>query len=198
MALRWYTVVVDCLDVAAQAEWWRDTLGWQTVYAADDEVVIVPAHVTPEVVAATPWEQVGPGLVFVPVEEGKAGVPTYVHNFVGMQSMAVSADAPIGPGDHVLELRFDYDGGGAGKGGTASFTCDGEAIGSGRIDRTVPGLFSFDEGLDIGFDSLDPVVDDYATPKGRFTGTIDTVIIDIDPNAHHDPDLVVKQRYRRQ
>ena len=72
MALRWYTVVVDCRDVAAQAEWWRETLGWQKVYEADDEVVIVPAHVTEEVTRSTPWEQVGPGLVFVPVPEHKS------------------------------------------------------------------------------------------------------------------------------
>ena len=71
MALRWYTIVVDCRDVAAQAEWWRATLGWQKVYEADDEVVIVPAHVTEDLIRATPWEQVGPGLVFVPVPEGK-------------------------------------------------------------------------------------------------------------------------------
>ena len=72
MALRWYTVVVDCLDVAAQAEWWRETLGWQKVHEADDEVVIVPAHVTEELVRATPWEHVGPGIVFVPVCEPKS------------------------------------------------------------------------------------------------------------------------------
>jgi hypothetical protein len=46
MALRWYSIVVDCTDVATQAEWWRATLGWQTVYAAADEVVIAPAHLT--------------------------------------------------------------------------------------------------------------------------------------------------------
>lgn len=71
MALRWYTVVIDCLDVKSQAEWWRETLGWQTVYEADDEVVIVPAHVTEELVRSTPWEHVGPGLVFVPVGDHK-------------------------------------------------------------------------------------------------------------------------------
>ena len=32
MALRWYSIVVDCGDVAAQARWWRDTLGWQVVH----------------------------------------------------------------------------------------------------------------------------------------------------------------------
>jgi Glyoxalase-like domain len=71
MALRWYTIVVDCRDVASQADWWRETLGWQKVYEADDEVVIVPAHVTEELTRATPWEEVGPGMVFVPVPEDK-------------------------------------------------------------------------------------------------------------------------------
>ena len=71
MALRWYTIVIDCLDVAAQAAWWRETLGWQTVYEGDDEIVIVPGHVTEELVRATPWAERGPGLVFVTVPEHK-------------------------------------------------------------------------------------------------------------------------------
>jgi hypothetical protein len=71
MALRWYTTVIDCNDVAAQAAWWADVLGWKTIYEAADEVVLVPAHVTEDLARTTPWEQVGPGLVFVPVEEGK-------------------------------------------------------------------------------------------------------------------------------
>ena len=72
MALRWYTIVVDCLDPAAQAEWWQETLGWQKVYEGDDEVVIVPAHVVDEVAAGAPWEQRGQGLVFVRVPEHKS------------------------------------------------------------------------------------------------------------------------------
>lgn len=74
------------------------------------------------------------------------GVPAYAHNFVGMELMTVRADGPVGPGDHEVALRFEYDGGGAGKGGTAHLLCDGAEIGSGRVERTVPGLFSFDEG----------------------------------------------------
>ena len=72
MALRWYTIVIDCHDVAGQAEWWRETLGWQTVHDADDEVVIIPSHMSEEQMRSTPWEQIGPGLVFVPVPETKA------------------------------------------------------------------------------------------------------------------------------
>ena len=71
MSLRWYSLVIDCHDIAAQARWWASVLDWQIIYEADDEVVIVPKHVTEESLLSTPWEQVGPGLVFVPVPEGK-------------------------------------------------------------------------------------------------------------------------------
>jgi len=72
MSLRWYSVVIDCHDIAAQARWWASVLDWQIIYEADDEVVIVPRHVTEESLRNTPWEQVGPGLVFVQVPEDKA------------------------------------------------------------------------------------------------------------------------------
>lgn len=42
MELRWYTLVVDCNDVAAQARWWAQALDWQIVYEAPDEVVVIP------------------------------------------------------------------------------------------------------------------------------------------------------------
>lgn len=41
MAVRWYSTVVDCQDVRAQALWWAEALGWQAVYEADDEVVLI-------------------------------------------------------------------------------------------------------------------------------------------------------------
>jgi len=126
------------------------------------------------------------------------GVPSYAHNYVGMEIFIVRADQAVGPGDHELQLRFDYDGGGAGRGGDITFICDGVEIGKGRIEKTVPAIFSFDEGLDVGLDTLEPVVPDYATSKGEFNGTIDKVVIDIDPEAYHDPDLVVRARYRKQ
>ena len=71
MSLRWYSVVVDCRDVAAQARWWADVLDWQIIYEAEDEVVVVPRHITQEWLRATPWEQVGPGLIFGRVPEHK-------------------------------------------------------------------------------------------------------------------------------
>ena len=70
MSVRWYTVVIDCLDVKSQASWWSDVLGWPIVYEAEDEVVVVPAHALDES-RDIPVEERGPGLVFVPVPEGK-------------------------------------------------------------------------------------------------------------------------------
>ena len=72
MALRWYTTVIDSTDPVALAAWWATALGWQMVYEADDEVVLVPDYVTEDLIKATPWEHVPPGLVFVKVPEGKA------------------------------------------------------------------------------------------------------------------------------
>ena len=71
MAVRWYSTVIDSTDPRALADWWAAALGWQKVYEADDEVVIVPAHVTEELIRSTPWEQVGPGLVFVRVPKAR-------------------------------------------------------------------------------------------------------------------------------
>ncbi len=70
MALRWYTVVVDCRDVAAQARWWADTLGWTFAYESADETVLVPPWAFEEI-ASTPWERVPPGLVFVSNPDAK-------------------------------------------------------------------------------------------------------------------------------
>jgi hypothetical protein len=41
-------------------------------------------------------------------------------------------------GDHQLRMEFAYDGGGFGKGGTATLYLDGEQVGQGRVGATVP------------------------------------------------------------
>jgi predicted enzyme related to lactoylglutathione lyase len=69
--LRWYTVVVDCRDVKKQAAWWAEALDWKMVYESDDECVIIPSWADDETARETPWERQSPGMVFVPVAEGK-------------------------------------------------------------------------------------------------------------------------------
>ncbi len=71
MSIRWYSVVVDCRDVAAQSRWWAQVLDWRIVYEAANEVVLAPPHALDPAREIPPAER-GPGLIFVPVPEGKA------------------------------------------------------------------------------------------------------------------------------
>jgi arylsulfatase len=80
-------------------------------------------------------------------------------------------------------MELAYDGGALGKGGEVSLYLDGELVGDGRVDATVPMAFSADETLDIGSGTASPVSDDYTPGQSRFTGTVDWVQIDIDAAA---------------
>ena len=59
MGSRWYTVVVDSADPAEIAKFWAAALDYQVVFSAPDEVVIAKDGNS------------FPGLIFVPVPEGK-------------------------------------------------------------------------------------------------------------------------------
>jgi hypothetical protein len=70
MSIRWYSVVVDCRDVAAQSRWWAEALDWRVAYEAANEVVLIPPHALESPHDIPPIER-GPGLIFVSVPEGK-------------------------------------------------------------------------------------------------------------------------------
>jgi catechol 2,3-dioxygenase-like lactoylglutathione lyase family enzyme len=70
MGVRWYTTVIDCADIKAQAHWWATALGWEVAVDLPDEVVLVPPHAFTKG-EFIPVEERGPGLTFVPVPEGK-------------------------------------------------------------------------------------------------------------------------------
>src|SRR4029450_43133 len=80
----------------------------------------------------------------------KDGKPKYCHNLFGVQRYYVAGDTPIPSGTHQVRMEFGYDGGGLGKGGTVSLYLDGERIAEGRVDATVPMLFSGDGTWGIG------------------------------------------------
>ena len=87
----------------------------------------------------------------------KEGKPAYCYNLFGLQRFKVYGDDALSEGEHQVRLEFAYDGGGLGKGGTASLYLDGEKVGEGRVEGTVPMAFSADETLDLGSDSGTPV-----------------------------------------
>ena len=72
MALRWYSVVIDCRDIAAQARWWAEVLDYVIVYEDEHEVAVIPKHLSVDPISdAGEWLRQSQGLVFVPVPEGK-------------------------------------------------------------------------------------------------------------------------------
>jgi arylsulfatase len=120
----------------------------------------------------------------------KAGKPRYAYNFLGLQLFTVDGDEELPAGEHQLRMEFDYDGGGLAKGGTVTLYVDGDQIGEGRVDATLPMIFSLDETCDIGSDTASSVTPDYTPETSRFTGKIDWVQIDIDAAAEDVDHLI--------
>ncbi|HEV2919458.1 MAG TPA: arylsulfatase, partial [Actinomycetota bacterium] len=112
------------------------------------------------------------------------GRPAYCYNLFGLQQFKVYGDQPIPAGEHQVRMEFAYDGGGLGKGGTVTLYVDGGKVGEGRVEGTVPMVFSADETTDVGSDSATPVSDDYGPKDSAFTGRVRWVQIDLDVDDH--------------
>jgi arylsulfatase len=107
------------------------------------------------------------------------GVPMFTYNWVGKTEYDVKATKALTPGKHTVVFKFDYDGGGLGKGGTGTFLIDGVEAGKGRIEKTNANMFSLDEGADVGMDEATNVSKNYKVGHAnKFKGTIEQVSIE--------------------
>jgi arylsulfatase A-like enzyme len=120
----------------------------------------------------------------------KEGKPAYCYNLFGLQRFKVYGDEPLAAGEHQVRLEFAYDGGGLGKGGAASLFLDGNKVGEGRVEGTVPMLFSGDETLDLGSDSGTPVTDDLTVDELEFNGRVRWVELDLGDDAEDADHLI--------
>jgi arylsulfatase len=125
------------------------------------------------------------------------GRPTYCYNLFGVQRFHVRTESQVPAGDHQVRMEFAYDGGGLGKGGTVDLYVDGSKVGGGRIEHTVPLLFSADETLDLGSDTATPVSEDYDTRGSEFTGRIHRVQIDLGADAQDNDHLITPEERMR-
>ena len=99
----------------------------------------------------------------------------------------VAADQPLAPGNHVVRVKFDYDGGGIGKGATATLLVDEKQVAQGRIPRTIGVRFSLDETFDVGQDTGTPVLEEYeAQMPFPFTGTLTKFAVVLEPDKLSD------------
>jgi arylsulfatase len=107
------------------------------------------------------------------------GVPVYCYNLMGLQLTKVAGADRLAAGNHRVVMSFAYDGGGPARGGDITLSVDGIDVAEGRLERTVPLVFSLDESCDVGLDGGLPVSDDYRSESSSFTGTVRTVLIEL-------------------
>jgi arylsulfatase len=117
----------------------------------------------------------------------KDGKPTYTYNWLGLQRYNMAAKQALPAGKATIRFEFDYDGGGVGKGGMGTLFVNGKKVATDRIERTQGGVFSADEGADVGADEGTPVTEAYKVPF-KFTGKIYSVTIELKDmkKADHD------------
>ena len=75
----------------------------------------------------------------------KDGKLKYCYNLLAIKLFYAESNKAIPSGQHQVRMEFKYDGGGLAKGGTASLYLDGTKIGEGRVETTLPMVFSLDE-----------------------------------------------------
>jgi arylsulfatase len=94
----------------------------------------------------------------------------------------IASDRAIPPGNHVVRVKFDYDGGGIGKGATGTLLVDEKQVAQGKIPQTIGVRFSLDETFDVGEDTGTPVSEDYAKEMPYpFTGTLKRFAVVLEP-----------------
>ena len=127
----------------------------------------------------------------------KEGKPAYCYNLFGLQRFKVYGEGAIPAGEHQVRMEFTYDGAGLGKGGDVTLYLDGHQVGDGRVDGTVPMLFSADETTDVGSDTATPVSDDYGPKDSVFTGKVRWVQLDVDASAEDTDHLITAEERLR-
>jgi len=113
----------------------------------------------------------------------KGGRVTFYYNVLGITSYRVDAGETIPTGTAQVRMEFTYDGGGRGKGGTATLYYDGKEVGTGRVDQTQGVVFSADETTDVGRETGTTVSPDYTAHTSKFNGKINWVRIDLGEDA---------------
>jgi ubiquitin len=98
------------------------------------------------------------------------------YNRLGRERYTIRSPDPLPTGKCTIRLDFAYDGGGPGKGGTATLTVNGRNVAEGRIDKTVPVYFSTDDTFDVGEDWGTPMAPTY-DPPFTFTGDLKKVTV---------------------
>jgi arylsulfatase len=112
------------------------------------------------------------------------GKPQFVYALSNQpdHKSVVTSGQPLTPGNHILRVKFDYEGGGIGKAATATLLVDEKEVGQVKIPKTIGVRFSLDETFDVGEDTGTSVLEDYADKMPfKFTGDLKKFVVVLQP-----------------
>jgi arylsulfatase len=131
------------------------------------------------------------------------GLLHYVHNYAAKEYLHVESTKKVPTGKHQLRFEFEVTGppeikAGKGAPGRAQLYFDGKLVGQADFPYTTPLTFGVAGGaLECGMDSGAPVTPDYRPPF-EFTGTIDSVTVDVSGELIRDSESEMRQIMARQ
>ncbi|HEX4770472.1 MAG TPA: arylsulfatase [Bryobacteraceae bacterium] len=124
----------------------------------------------------------------------KEGKLKYCYNVLGIKLFYTVSEEPIPEGAHQVRMEFEYDGGGLAKGGDVLLYVDGKKVGEGRVEMTVPMVFSADETCDVGKGTGSPVSPEYDAHDNEFNGEVNWVEIDIGKDSVNLDHLITPEQ----
>ena len=120
----------------------------------------------------------------------EASRPSYVYNWFGHEFTMLVGE-PLVSGEHQICVEYAHDGGFA-AGGELKLMVDGGLVAEGRVERTVPVIFSMSgETFDVGRDTGSPV------GKYPHDFTFTGVIYGVTLERLAEPSKEVKQQERK-
>jgi arylsulfatase len=126
------------------------------------------------------------------VQDGKL---KHTYSFLGIEEYTQESKEPLPTGEVSVEIVFTADENKPATGGEVSLLVNGEPVGTGRMEHTVPQRFTGYAGMDIGRDNGLPVDRSYADKSPfEFTGEIKQVVFDVAPGLS-DEELQMLHEY---
>ena len=123
------------------------------------------------------------------VQDGKL---KHTHAFLGVFEYWQESAAVLPTGDVNVQMSFAADVAQPATPGEVTLYVNGEIVGSGRMDHTVPFGFSGYSGLDVGRDNGLVVDRSYADKAPfAFTGTVKKVVFDVAPHPDGEDELAL-------
>ena len=129
------------------------------------------------------------------VEDGKL---KHTYAFLGVFEYRQESDGALPSGDVQVQVAFAADEPKPATPGDITLYVNGEQVGKGRLEHSVPFGFSGYSGLDVGQDNGLVADRAYAAKAPfAFTGTVKKVVFDVAPHLDADDDLAIHTHARQ-